>query len=309
MLVRRSSNEVFRGRRRGREVYLRMTPAGHRRLGEVEGEVAWMEALAGSGVRVARPVASSAGRLVERASVAGEAVWLACFEAAPGRHARKPDDYQPAVIDSWAGLLADLHEQARGAAAGGGDAGGEGGRDRWDRDRVFETALQDRGGDTAPAQRVLGTLVGWMRGLACGPEVFGLTHADLHLGNLTIDGGQVTAFDFDDACHHWFLHDVAVAVTSIRKAAWEYPDRFDAAAVEARFLDGYFGRGVLGPIWRARLEAFVAYRIALSACWASRAGEIGQLDAELAQWFRRSLPWWLSQLEQGRDRVGRALSA
>src|SRR6185369_11498638 len=127
-------------------------------------------------------------------------------------------------------------------------------RHAWDRDRVYLTAREATDARSRPAQEVLRALVAWMATLDTGRDGFGLTHADLHLGNLAVDGHAVTAFDFDDACHHWFLHDVAVAVTSMRKAAWEYSGQVDADAVEGRFLLRYLGRGVLAPVWRARLE-------------------------------------------------------
>jgi Ser/Thr protein kinase RdoA (MazF antagonist) len=304
-LVRQSANEVYRARRDGQVVYLRVIPDSHRSAGEVEAELSWMRALAAAGVRVARPIPSTSGRLVEAGlTMAGEAASLACFEAAPGRLACKPEDYRAPVIDSWAALLADLHRPARQPPPAV-----DRGRPRWDQDRVFQMAREAGDARTAPAQTALRALVGWMQGLDRGPGAFGLTHADLHLGNLTVDAdGQVTAFDFDDSCQHWFVHDLAVAVTSIRKADWEYPGRFDAAAVERRFVERYFAAGVLDGGWRARLEAFVAYRVALSACWASRAAELGQLDAEMQAWFGRSLPWWLRQLHEGRDEIDRAMA-
>lgn len=297
-LVRRSSNEVFRGRRRGQEVYLRITPPGHRSRQEVLAEVTWMQALAEAGVRVVAPIPSAAGRLVEETAWCGEddegcrrVVCAVAFTAAPGRLARKPDDYAPAILDSWARLLADLHRHARDHRPRGSAA-----RQRWDQDRVFVTASQDDAPETRLAQQHLGDLVGWMRGLDTAPDSFGLTHADLHLGNLNVAEEVVTAFDFDDACHHWFAHDLGVAVTSIRKAGWEHPGRFEVAAAESRFLDAYFQQGVLAARWRSLVDRFVAYRIALSACWASRARHTGELDAELTDWFARSLPWWLAQL-------------
>jgi Ser/Thr protein kinase RdoA (MazF antagonist) len=303
VLVRRSANEVYRARRGGMTVYLRAIPAGHRRTGEVQAELEWMQALVAAGLPVVRPVASSSGRLVESGRGDWGAAALACFESAPGRVARKPDDYRPPVIDGWAGLLADLHGYARAHPAVGR------GRASWDQDQILVMALLASDPDTARAQAALRALVAWMRGLPTGPDEFGLTHADLHLANLSVDGDRVTAFDFDDACHHWFLHDLAVAVTSIRKAAWEYPDHFDAAAAEAQLVERYFARSLLSSVWRSRLEGFVAYRIALSACWASRAGETGQLDQEMQFWYRRSLPWWLGQLERADAAILGAISA
>jgi Ser/Thr protein kinase RdoA (MazF antagonist) len=150
---------------------------------------------------------------------------------------------------------------------------------------------------------MLGQLERWLRALPADGDGHGLTHADLHLGNLNVADGSVTAFDFDDACLHFYLHDVAVAVTSIRKAGWEHPGRFDARAAEDRFVDQYFRQGALDRRWLARLEAFVAYRLALSACWGSRAREIGELDQALEGWFERSLPWWLEQLRLREEEI------
>jgi Ser/Thr protein kinase RdoA (MazF antagonist) len=290
-LVTRGSNEMWRGIRQGATVYLRVTPDRHRERQEVQAELAWMSALADAGMRVVRPLAAQGGALLVDSALDGRPAWVACFTAAPGRPARKPDDYVDAVLDSWAGLLADLHGHARAQPAGAGE-----GRRPWHGDRVFLTARQARDASVAPAQQMLGQLEAWLRSLPAEPDVFGLTHADLHLGNLNVAGGSVTAFDFDDACLHFYLHDLAVAVTSIRKAGWEHPGRFDAAAAEARFVDQYVRRGVLDRRWLGRLEPFVAYRMALSACWGSRAGEIGELDQALEGWFERSLPWWLEQL-------------
>ena len=59
--------------------------------------------------------------------------------------------------------------------------------------------------------------------------------------------------------------------------------------------------------WQQRLEVFVAYRLALSACWGSRAGELGELDRALEGWFERSLPWWLEQLRARDGEIRRSL--
>jgi Ser/Thr protein kinase RdoA (MazF antagonist) len=294
-LVRQAANEVYRGRRRGEEVYARITFADHRARGEVEAELDWLQALHEDGAAVVRPLLSRGGRLVEEIRWRGQTAFVVCTAAAPGRHAEKPRDFTPAVVEGWATLLADLHRHARGHAPRPGAR-----RPPWHADRVLEVALADDAPETRPAQERLRALVAWLRGLDADPEAFGLTHADLHLGNVTVtlEGGaaHVTAFDFDDACYHWFVHDLAVGVTSIRKAGWEAPGAFDAAALEGRFVAAYARAGTLGPAWLARIEPFVELRIALSACWASRSFQAGALDEGMADWYRRSLPWWLAQL-------------
>ena len=65
------------------------------------------------------------------------------------------------------------------------------------------------------------------------PEhTFSMIHADLHLANLLVNGGQLAVIDFDDAGFGWHQYDIAVAMYHSRAA----PD-FDEAA--AAFLRGY----------------------------------------------------------------------
>ncbi|WP_419853643.1 phosphotransferase enzyme family protein [Candidatus Poriferisodalis sp.] len=65
------------------------------------------------------------------------------------------------------------------------------------------------------------------------PErTFSMIHADLHLANLLVSGGQLSVIDFDDAGFGWHQYDIAVAMFHSRAA----PD-FEAAATE--FLNGY----------------------------------------------------------------------
>lgn len=299
-LVRQAGNEVYLCRRLpdlapfgGEEIYVRLTFDDHRQRHEIEAEVAWMQRLVAAGVSVVSPVPSFTGGFVETVTHEGRQAFVIATRKAKGRPARKPDDFTPAVVSAWARLLADLHRHAA-------PAHGEG-RASWQADKVLQVALADDGRQTRLAQRRLHELVAWMKQLPRNEANFGLCHADLHLGNMTIDEGgmdlQVIAFDFDDACHHFFLYDLAVAVTSIRKAAWERPGAFDPRKLVAIFLEAYAAHAH-GRVELLHLDRFIAYRIALSTCWASRSCAEGSLDDDMTAWFERSLPWWLAQLDR-----------
>lgn len=43
------------------------------------------------------------------------------------------------------------------------------------------------------------------------PDLFGLIHNDFHQGNIFINKGKLTVFDFDDCAYHWFAYDLATA--------------------------------------------------------------------------------------------------
>src|SRR5262245_64361213 len=44
------------------------------------------------------------------------------------------------------------------------------------------------------------------------PSVYSLIHADMHPGNVLVDGDKLTVIDFDDAAWGWHAYDIAVAL-------------------------------------------------------------------------------------------------
>jgi len=68
--------------------------------------------------------------------------------------------------------------------------------------------------------------------LSRDPSVYSLIHADMHPGNILIDGDRLTVIDFDDAGFGWHQYDIAVVLTY-----WQ--TKPNAAEIERAFLDGY----------------------------------------------------------------------
>jgi Ser/Thr protein kinase RdoA (MazF antagonist) len=68
--------------------------------------------------------------------------------------------------------------------------------------------------------------------LSRAPSVYSLIHADMHPGNILVDGDRLTVIDFDDAGFGWHHYDIAVVLTY-----WQ--TRSNAAEIERAFLDGY----------------------------------------------------------------------
>ncbi len=78
-----------------------------------------------------------------------------------------------------------------------------------------------------------------------GPTRYGLIHADMRLGNLLVEGNDVTLIDFDDCGLCWFAYDFAAAISfhethkavPALRAAWlesyEQVRHFDAQDVAA----------------------------------------------------------------------------
>ena len=141
--------------------------------------------------------------------------------------------------------------------------------------------------------------------------MFYFSAVDLQITNIhviaesDIEGTQIAVFDFDDSCYHFFVHDIAVAITQMRKSALEASFcglKQSAEEEEKRFLDVYLNRRGLGEAQEQQLRQwlprFVRYRAALIVCWASEERRTGGLTGPAAvAWFSKSLPLYQAMLD------------
>ena len=71
-----------------------------------------------------------------------------------------------------------------------------------------------------------------LAGLDRGPAGYSLIHADMHPGNVLVDGDRLTVIDFDDAGWGWHEYDIAVALFYQQRSA-----HFEA--FERAYVTGY----------------------------------------------------------------------
>jgi Ser/Thr protein kinase RdoA (MazF antagonist) len=285
--IRSSWHDVFKTWKQGNCFYLRISPALRPSL-EIAAELEWVQSLGRAGLPVAQALPHPSGELLQICELESGPVTVACFAEAPGRLTEKALDFRAPVMKNWALLLTKLHTHARTFKPVHPTAR----RPTWDKDPVVKLAVQEAEvSGEAEAPLFLGMVEHFRKAAFTQPLI--LCHADLHFGNMTIveEANTLSAFDFDDSCYHFPEHDLAVALVSIRKAAWEEPGRFDAAQLEAVFLENYSGD-------TAKLEPWCAYRIALTYFWALASARQGVLDEDRLEWLRKSTPWWKAQLRE-----------
>jgi Ser/Thr protein kinase RdoA (MazF antagonist) len=93
-------------------------------------------------------------------------------------------------------------------------------------------------------------------------NAYGLIHGDFNDGNFTVDytNGDITVFDFDDACYFWFVYELA--------SAWEggvgrimfRPLNERKAFMDHYFkqvMEGYNQENVLTDAWLERIPLFL----------------------------------------------------
>jgi Ser/Thr protein kinase RdoA (MazF antagonist) len=244
-LVSLAENVTFRVTDRNDTVYvLRLHRPGYHTLDELNSERVWIRALADAGIAVPRPLVARDGRDYVAVSVAvtGERRYAGMSHWTEGellanvlRHSRNVGEHD-AYFAQLGSIAASMHNQAN----------------RWRVPSSFKRHALDSDGLVGDApfwgpfwehpvlsaaerrllldtrERIRGALSRYGR----DASTFSMIHADLHTGNVLLDGQRLTVIDFDDAGFGWHQYDAAVALFS----SWTAPD---FPIVERAFVRGY----------------------------------------------------------------------
>ncbi|MCP2014403.1 Ser/Thr protein kinase RdoA (MazF antagonist) [Deinococcus sp. HSC-46F16] len=183
---------------------------------DFQAEVDALNVFATEGLPVSAPVPDRHGALLKVLDTDGQRRPLALFTYAHGeeRHGR---DFTETAARDLGTTLAQLHLVADERNLGQG---------RYTLDEEF---LVDR--PIAALRRALGpdadgleaygkTLKAGLRNLPRAQGAFGFIHGDLHTGNLRVEQGRCTVFDFDHGGQGWRAYDLAVLRMSLPDGPW-----------------------------------------------------------------------------------------
>ena len=202
-----SGNDVWRFDHDGRPFILRLTDDQWRTPAQNAAECAFLEHAFARGAQVARPIPARSGQLVETLDDASASV----FAWAEGDHVtRDSPRWNEAFFREWGRALAVLHEAATSYD----------GPPRWDWPEEGLLAGADRilpkGDDAIRAQR--DELFARLARLPRTRGSYGLIHADFGPQNFRYDsGGRIIAFDFGNLCTHWFVNDLVISLSTLRR--------------------------------------------------------------------------------------------
>jgi Ser/Thr protein kinase RdoA (MazF antagonist) len=112
------------------------------------------------------------------------------------------------------------------------------------------------------------------------PCTFSVIHADLHPGNLLVDGDRLTVIDFDDAGFGWHQYDAAVAM-------FHSQTRSDFATVERGFVRGYRSARDISDDALALIPMFRLIRGMAVIGWISQRPELD--TSEYFAWLRENV--------------------
>ncbi|HTR83627.1 MAG TPA: phosphotransferase [Reyranella sp.] len=274
VLVNLAENVTFKvvDRRDGSPWVLRLHRPGYHTLEELIAERAWIRALTAFGIEVPQALTARDGREYVPVTIAatGEQRYAGLARWTEGRllsHvlAETTDDH---VVEDYFGQLgaitARMHNQASAWQAPAHftrhhlDADGlMGEAPHWG--PFWEHRL------LTPAERSLllatrDRLRAWLARLDKSPSVYSVIHADMHPGNVLVDGDRLTVIDFDDAGFGWHLYDIAVVLTY-----WQ--SKPNAKDIERAFLRGYRAERPLPDTAEPAIETFRLIRWMASIGW------------------------------------------
>lgn len=244
--VSMTENVTFKvtDRRDGSAYVLRLHRPGYHTLDELESERAWIRALADAGIDVPRTVAARDGRDYVPVTIpaTGEQRFAGMTRWTDGRLLSEvlAETSDHRVVENYfaqlGAITASMHNQAS----------------TWQPPPAFQRHALDGDGlmgdaphwgpfweyrSLSAAERGLlldtrGRMHERLTRLSRDPSVYSLIHADMHPGNILVEGDRLTVIDFDDAGFGWHPYDIAVVLTY-----WQ--SKPNAAEIERAFLGGY----------------------------------------------------------------------
>ncbi len=247
-LAAQAENVTFKVVDRAGEAYtLRFHRPGYHQLEELEGERIWTRALAQAGIHVPEPLVAPDGRnyldieipaLAERRWV-GLARWVEGQVLLPFvRDERTPVEQLRVYFRELGAMIAAMHNQAVSWQPPAGfrrrrlDADGLAGPNPyWGRFWEYDILTRDEKALLAEMRDQLHRVLAQY-----GQEStrFSVIHADLHPGNVLVDGNTLAAIDFDDTAFGWHMFDLAVALHQAQELP-HFPEIYAAC------LEGYCG--------------------------------------------------------------------
>lgn len=273
-LINHSENHTFRIDAPFGETYcLRVHRPGYQSRASIESELAWLTALRRDTILpVPMPIRGRNGQILQSFDSPGHESRLAVlFAYAPGQEP-SPTSNLGELFVTLGGFAAHMHQHVidwrRPASFM---------RQVWSAERILDAdglwGDWRAASDITPAIRVtLDRLDALLRrqlaDYGTSPDRFGLIHADMRLGNLLVDGNNVTLIDFDDSGFCWFAYDFAAAI-SFHETHLAIP------ALKASWLEGYTAIRQLSAVDLAAMDTMVMLRRMALLAWISSHGETG----------------------------------
>jgi Ser/Thr protein kinase RdoA (MazF antagonist) len=258
---------VYEFPREGQPGVLKLTPAPAEAMPIIHEKLEFVHFLGESGVRVAAPLPSPQGELIEVVREGEASYAVSMMLKAPGKHPVRQNGVtlDSRLIRAWGQVMGQMHALTQRYPRGRVSPEGEGATTRIGDWRAEFRGFRDWCKDDAVRTKWL-SLGEELEKLPIARDGFGLIHNDLHQWNMLVEGDTVTVIDFDVCGYHWFMTDLGIALFHAlwegMDPAQETPEAF-ARRFLGEFLEGYSAENTLDRAWFRRMPIFLRYRLIL----------------------------------------------
>jgi Ser/Thr protein kinase RdoA (MazF antagonist) len=206
---------------------LRFNHASERTVETIVAELAFIEHLSACGVRVARPLPSLAGNLVESVMTDLGLFHSVLFEFLPGQ-TRELDELDMQSIEAWGQALGQVHQASQGLKIEG----------RLDWSGQINLLRQIVPPSETVVWREAAIIEALLVNLPRSSASYGLIHYDFEPDNQVWSEEGIGIFDLDDCAYEWYAMDLSNALCS--ELFDDRIERFDFSDIRLQgFIKGY----------------------------------------------------------------------
>ena len=237
----------------GEDQILRMSDPTFRTLPETLAELAFINTLAADGVSVSAAIPTSGDALLHEQQGNNGAFVCSSIEFADGIAVDESSPYwNDTFFKEWGRNLATIHNSSeRYKTRQGGPL-----RWHWKNELLFRNAEKLLPSDDRCSREEMRSIFAECDKLNKCPIEFGLIHADHAPQNFrySAERNQITAFDFGNCCYHWFIADLAISLSTVRR-------KENRNSIKASLLDGYSSARPLPFEYEKLIDLFIRMRV------------------------------------------------
>jgi len=270
---------IYEFRKNERDYILRVTHSLHRNEAQIKAETDWINYLVHNGVSASEAVRSPGGILVEKVDLPDSYFLATSFAKARGRHIRKTD-VNKQLFFNLGKLIGKMHSLTKTYKPADRNCV----RPDWD-DEISELH-EHIPADQKVVRYKFDEILNFMKTLQKDIDSFGLIHTDAHFGNIFIDNGKLTLFDFDDSAYKWFVSDIAIVLFYSVMRVPENSTRIEYGEfVLKNFLNGYKQENHLDTYWLELIPHFLKLREIVLYAVVHMGFDVDNLQDPWCKWY------------------------
>ena len=226
------ANSIFQFKNnRGDNQILRLSDPSFRSLSEINAELTFVNHLHADGVKVAPAILTSDNVFAFVLQENSRVFLCSSVTFIEGIDVNENTPYWNFhFFEAWGRNLGLIHESSVRFNPSDGFS-----RWQWNNEILFRHSEKLIPSDDTESRKVISKIFDQCSKLNTRNTEFGLIHADHAPQNFRYDAERnlVTAFDFGNCCYHWFIADLAISLSLIKKCA-EY---YDSQSFKQQFLN------------------------------------------------------------------------